>query len=186
MRTKLTVALAACALLVASPAVLSQSKDTKESSAKSEAKKGGLASQDRKYFDEMAQANLAEVQAGRLAQKKASSDDVKKFAQHMVEDHGKMLDEQRSMAKSKNVSLPKQPKKEQQSAMKKLERASGGEFDRAYMKQMVEDHEKALKLVQDAAKNAKDPELKQAAEKAAPEVQQHLDMAKQLTNRKSG
>ena len=43
-----------------------------------------------------------------------------------------------------------------------------------------------LKLVQDAAKNAKDPELKQAAEKAAPEVKQHLDMAKQLTNRKSG
>ena len=37
---------------------------------------------------------------------------MKKFAQHMVEDHGKMLQEQRTMAKSKGVSLPRQPKKE--------------------------------------------------------------------------
>jgi putative membrane protein len=186
MRTKITIALAACAVLAASPAVLAQSKDTKESSAKTESKKGGLAGQDRKYFQEIAQANLAEVETGRLAQKKASSDEVKKFAQHMVDDHGKMLDEQRSMAKSKSVSLPKQPKKEHQSALKKLEGASGGEFDRAYIEQMVKDHEKTLKLVQDAAKNAKDPELKQAAEKAAPEVQKHLDMAKQLAGKKSG
>jgi uncharacterized protein (DUF305 family) len=87
---------------------------------------------------------------------------------------------------SKSVSLPKQPKKEQQSALKKLEGASGSEFDRAYMQQMVEDHEKALKLVQDTAKNAKDAELKQAAEKAAPEVQKHFDMAKQIAGKKSG
>jgi putative membrane protein len=113
------------------PAVVAQSKDAKDASAKTEQKKGGLAGQDRKYFQEIAQANLAEVQAGRLAQKKASSDEVKKFAQYMVEDHGKMLEEQRSLAQSKGASLPKQPKKEHQSALKKLEGASGGEFDRA-------------------------------------------------------
>lgn len=43
--------------------------------------------------------------------------------------------------------------------------------------------EKTLKLVQDAAKNAKDPELKQAAEKAAPEVEKHLQMAKQISGK---
>jgi putative membrane protein len=175
MRTNLTIALA-CAALVASAGAAAQSKDAK----------GGLSGQDRKYFQEIAQANLAEVQAGKLAQKKASSDDIKKFAQHMVEDHGKMIEEQRAMAKAKNVSLPKEAKKEDQSALKKLEKASGAEFDRAYIEQMVKDHEKALQLVQDAAKNAKDPELKQAAAKAAPEIKQHLDMAKQVANKKSG
>ena len=196
MRTKLTLALIACAALVASPAVWSQSKDSKDASAKSEQKKdasaktdqkkGGLAGQDRKFFTEMAQANMAEVETGKLAQNKASSDEVKKYAAHMVEDHGKMLQEQQTMAKSKGVQLPKQPKKEHQSALKKLQGLSGEQFDRAYMEQMVKDHERTLKMLQDASKNAKDPELKQAAEKAVPDVQKHLQMAKQITDQKSG
>jgi putative membrane protein len=128
----------------------------------------------------------AEVEAGKLAQKKASSDEVKKFAAHMVEDHGKMLEEQRSMAKSKGAQLPAQPKNEHQSALKKLDGASGEQFDRAYMDQMVKDHEKTLKLVQETASKAKDPDLKQAAEKAAPEVQKHLELAKQIAGKKSG
>jgi putative membrane protein len=185
MRTKLTLALLASAALAASPVVLAQTKDnSKDSSAKTEQKKGGLAGKDRKYFKDIAEANMAEVETGKLAQNKASSDEVKKFAAHMVEDHGKMLSEQQTMAKSKGVELPKQPKKEHQAALKKLEGATGERFDRAYMDQMVKDHEKTLKLVQDAAKNAKDPELKQTAEKAAPDVQKHLEMAKQIAGNK--
>jgi putative membrane protein len=186
MRTKLTLALVACAALAASPAVFAQGKDSsRDASAKTEQKKGGLAGQDRKYFQEMAQANMAEVETGKLAQQKASSDDVKKFAEHMVEDHGKLLQEQRAMGKAKGVSLPKQPKKEHQSALKKLKSASGEAFDRAYMEQMVKDHEKTLKLLQEASKNAKDGALKQAAEKAAPEVEKHLQMAKQIVEKTS-
>jgi putative membrane protein len=185
MRTKLTLAVLASATLAASPLVFAQSKDSsKDASAKTQQKKGGLAGKDRKYFQDIAEANMAEVETGKLAQNKASSDDVKKFAAHMVEDHGKMLDEQQTMAKSKGVQLPKQPKKAHQAALKKLEGASGERFDRAYMDQMVKDHEKTLKLVQETAKNAKDPELKQAAEKAAPEVEKHLEMAKQISDKK--
>jgi uncharacterized protein (DUF305 family) len=56
------------------------------------------------------------------------------------------------------MQMPKQPNKEQ--------------FDRAFMSQMVKDHEKALKLAQDAAKNAKDAE-------------KHLQMAKQTSDKAS-
>ena len=67
-------------------------------------------------------------------------------------------------------------------ALEKLRKAKGEEFDRAYMSQMVKDHEKALKTVQQAAKNAKDPELKQMAQKAEPDIEKHLQMAKQLSD----
>src|SRR5688500_5349264 len=183
MRTKLTFAVITCSALLASPTLMAQTKDSTHASAKTEQKKGGLSGQDRKYFQEMAQANMAEVQTGKLAQQKASSEEVKKFAEHMVQDHGKLLQEQQSMAKTKGVSLPKQPKKEHQSALKKLQGASGSEFDRMYMEQMVKDHEKTLKTLQDAAKNAKDPEVRQAAEKAAPNVQKHLEMAKEIAGK---
>ena len=185
MRTKLTLALAACAALCVSSGGLAQSSDTKSTSTKSEQKKSSLDRADRKHFREIAQANMAEVQAGKVAQTKASSDEVKKFAQHMVDDHSKMLKEQESIAQSKGVSLPKEPARSEKSALKKLQSASGAQFDKSYMQQMVKDHQKALKLVQDTAKSAKDPELKQAAEQAAPEIQKHLDEAKEIAGKTS-
>ena len=91
--------------------------------------------------------------------------------------------ESRAMAKATGVALPKDLKKEHQSAMKKLKSASGEAFDRAYMEQMVKDHEKTLKLLQEVQKNAKDPALRQAAEKAAPEVEKHLVKAKEIAGK---
>jgi putative membrane protein len=185
MLTKIAVVLAALTLAAASPAVLAQSKQSSDKQSSRSQKEGSLAKDDQKRFRDMAQANMAEVQAGKLAQQQARSDEVKKFGEHMVEDHGKMLDEQQQMAQSKGLEMPKQPNKEQQSAMKKLQSAKDGQFDKAFMSQMVKDHEKSLKLARDAAKNAKDPELKAMAQKAEPDIQKHLQMAKQLSDQAS-
>ena len=133
-----------------------------------------------KHAHQIAQSDLAEVQAGKLGVSKASSPEVKKFAQSMVDDHGKHLSELRTMAKNKGMQLPSAPAKKHQNAMKKLESASGAEFDKLFMTQMVKDHEDALKLVQDTAKNAKDAELKADAEKTAPVIQKHLEEAKRI------
>jgi len=180
---KLTLALAACAGIALGHAASAQ-ESKKDSSAKQEAKKeakkSGLAKDDARMMREMAQSDLAEVQAGKVAAQKASSGEVKKFAQHMVDDHGKQLAEARDLAKKKNMQLPAQPMKKHQSAMKKLEQAAGQEFDKVFMQQMVKDHEDALKLAQNAAKNAKDKDLKAAAEKAVPVIQKHLEEAKKL------
>jgi putative membrane protein len=133
-----------------------------------------------KRANQIAQSDLAEVQAGKLGVSKASSPEVKKFAQSMVDDHGKHLSELRTMAKTKGMELPSAPAKKHQEALKKLQSASGAEFDKLFMTQMVKDHEDALKLVQDTAKNAKDAELKADAEKTAPVIQKHLEEAKRI------
>lgn len=172
MIPRLITLLAAFALGVAAPAFAQSKKDS-------------LAKQDQQYFRDIAQANMAEVQTGKLAEQQASSNNVKVFARDMVTDHGKMLEEQREMAKAKGVQMPKEPKKEHQAALQKLKKAKGEQFDRAYMSQMVKDHEKTLKLVQDTAKNAKDPELKAMAQKAAPDIEKHLQAAKELSDRAS-
>ena len=84
------------------------------------------------------------------------------------------------MAKTKGMQLPSAPAKKHQQAMKKLESASGAEFDKVFMQQMVKDHEEALKLVQNTAKSAKDPQLKADAEKTAPVIEKHLEEAKRI------
>ena len=152
-----------------------------------DAGKTSMTKQDAKLLEDLARANMAEVALGKLAEEKASSDDVKKFGKHMVDDHSKMLDRGEKIAKSKNVEPPSGPDKKQQASHKKLEGLSGEQFDRACMDQMVKDHEQALKLVKQAAQKASDPELKAMAKEAEPGVQEHLKMARELSSKaKSG
>ena len=194
MIPKLTVALAALALAGAVPAALAQStpqdkraqanqpQSGKQAQSSSQSKKGSLSKQDQQYFRDIAQANMAKVATGKLAQQQASSPQVKEFAEHMVKDHGQMIQEQQQMASAKGVQMPKQPKKEHQDALQKLKKAKSEQFDKAYMAQMVKDHQKTLKTVQQAAKNAKDPQLKAMAQKAQPDIEKHLQMAQQLAD----
>jgi putative membrane protein len=176
MKTTCAIA-AACAFLLAgftAPAAAQQSAD------KAKAQTSALSKSDQRHFEHLAQSNMAEIQTSKLAQSKASSDEVKQYGERMVEDHGKMLEQQRTMAKAKNVKLPVAPDDKHQAALKRLQGLSGQQFDRAYMEQMVQDHQAALRLVKDIAGKADDPELKAMGEKAVPEIQKHLEMAKQL------
>jgi putative membrane protein len=172
------VAVAALIAMAGSPSA----QDTKKEAKKEASKKGSLQGSDGKMVREIAQADMAEVAAGKLGASKAQSGEVKKFAQHMVDDHGKHLGEVRKMAKAKGVQLPATPAKKHQDAMKKLEQASGAQFDKAFMTQMVKDHEDALKLVQNTAKSAKDKDLKADAEKTAPVIEKHLEKAKSVAS----
>lgn len=171
------LALAASLLVAAWPLSALSQQDAKKSQQKTQKT---LSKEDRQRFQRLARDNMAEIELGKLAQQKAASPDVKKFGEHMVEDHGELLEEQKKLAEKKNVKMPQGPNKEQQQAKKKLEGLSGEKFDQAYMQQMVKDHEKALKLVQDTAKNARDPQLKQMAQKAAPDIKEHLQAARDL------
>src|SRR5258708_28181826 len=64
---------------------------------------------DKKFIKEAADGGLAEVELGQLAVEKASSNDVKKFGQRMVDDHSKANDELKQLAATKGVDLPQEP-----------------------------------------------------------------------------
>jgi len=138
-----------------------------------------LARKDKSFIEKAAQDSAAEVEAGKLAASKGSSDEVKKFGERMVQDHGKAADELKQLAQSKGIDVPDTADRKHQRAAKSLEKKSGAEFDRAYMSQMVKDHQDDLKAMQKAAKEAKDPDVKAFAEKTAGVIKEHLDMARQ-------
>ena len=167
---------AAAALCAFGPA----SAQTQDKGAPTEKSAQGESNRDAKHMKDLAIANMAEVETGKLALEKAQDPKVKEFAQHMVDDHGKMLEEVKSLAQSKNVELPSAPDAKHEKVMKKLQSASGADFDRQYMRAMVKDHRDALKLAQRTAKDAKDADLKAAAQKAAPEIRDHLKSAQQI------
>lgn len=132
---------------------------------------------DRKFMEKAAQHGMAEVQMGQLAQQKAASQQVKDFAGRMVADHTKANGELKSLASARGLQLPTQPDGDHQKKMAKMQDKSGAEFDKAYMKDMVDDHKKDVSEFRKQAKSAKDPELKAFASKTLPTLEEHLKIA---------
>jgi putative membrane protein len=148
-------------------------------------KTSNIADPDKKFMQDAARAGRAEVEAGKLASSKGSNDAVKKFGQQMAADHGKNNDELSQIAKSKGVTLPDAPDAAHQRALKKLQSASGSDFDASYSKQAgIKDHEAAKKLFSNEAKNGRDADLKAFAQKTLPTIDHHLEMARALPGAK--
>ncbi|MGZ3750159.1 MAG: DUF4142 domain-containing protein [Mucilaginibacter sp.] len=148
-------------------------KDTSHNAAVT----GGIAvdKDDAKFVTTAANDGMAEVNAGKMAQEKASSARIKSFAAMMVTDHSKAGDELAALAKTKNITLPAIPNDDAQKMAADLAKKSGKGFDKAYVDMMVDGHKKAVKLFEDAAKNCKDADLKAFAIKTLPTLKMHLD-----------
>ncbi len=137
----------------------------------------GKAGADERFVKEAAIGGMAEVELGKLAADKASSAEVKRFGQRMVDDHGKANDELKTLAGNKNIDLPTAPDAKSQSLMDRLSKLSGDAFDRAYMQEMVKDHRKDVNEFRDYAKSGKDPDIKAWAAKTLPTLEEHLKLA---------
>jgi putative membrane protein len=133
------------------------------------------------FMKQLAQANLSEIAAGKTAVSKAQSPDVKKFGQKMVDDHSKMLEDLRALAKKKDVALPQDANMKDMAQMKVMEHKSGAEFDKDFMEHMVKDHEKDVKDTENIAAKAKDPEFKAAVQKANAKIKEHLALAQSIS-----
>ena len=140
-----------------------------------------LSSGDEKALKDMAQANINEVAAAKIALNKAESSEVKAFAQKMVDDHGSALTKVQTVAKQKDVTLPTEPDAQHKAMADKLEKESGAAFDKMYMENAgTKDHKMVLSKLQSDAKNIKDPDVKALADAHTPVVEQHLKSAEQM------
>jgi predicted outer membrane protein len=146
-----------------------------------------LSSGDAGILKDMAMADMAEVEGGKLAQSKGQSAEVKAFGQQMIDDHTANLNEVKTLAQARNVTLPAEPDAKHKAMAAKLEKMSGADFDKAYMKQAgVQDHKTVHSKLMAASKKAKDAEVKALVEKTEPVVAQHLKSAQQMPAAKGG
>lgn len=141
---------------------------------------GNISKADQKHIMNIAMANMAEIEAARMAQTKSQSDQVKTYAQQMIDDHTKALSEVQQLAQSKGITLPTELDKQHKAKASKLASLSGEQFDKAYMAQSgVADHKKTHNLLRQAQKS-KDPDVKALASRMSPTVDQHLNTAQQM------
>lgn len=162
-----------------------KSEDSKEvAEEQNEAKLDTTALEDDSEFAvAAADGGMMEVKLGELAQTNAASADVKKFGQMMVTDHGKAGEELKTLAGQKNITLPASLSDDKQKHYDDLAKKKGKEFDKAYVSFMVDDHKEDISEFEEAAKDAKDPDVKAWAEGKLPTLKHHLEMAEALNKK---
>lgn len=135
---------------------------------------------EKKFIQMVGEGGRAEVELGRLAQEKASSDQVKQFGQRMADDHGKAGKELAELASRKGVTVPNEISGEHGRLRDRLARFQGSMFDKQYVKEMVKDHKKDVAEFRRMSKSAKDGELKAWVDKTLPTLEDHLRMVQDL------
>jgi putative membrane protein len=164
----------------------SASSDSTASASGKSASGKTLGKNDQNMMRELAYANISEIEAGKLAQTKSQNDQVKQFAQKMIDDHTKAMEELQTLAQAKGVTLPKEPDAKHKAAAKMMSALSSEKFDKQYMAQGgLRDHRNTHKLLSRMQDRATDPDLKALASKTTPVVDQHLKMAQDMAGAKS-
>lgn len=123
---------------------------------------------------------MLEVKLGKLATEKAKSADVKKFGEMMVKDHSKANKALKAAATAAGFEVPAKLMDEHEKKLDMLKALPGEEFDRAYSKDMLKDHQEDVAMFARASKELKSKELKDFAAKTLPTLKEHLEMAKKL------
>jgi putative membrane protein len=138
-----------------------------------------LADTDRAFIKMAASTGQAEIQLEKLAAERADSSEMRDFATRLEKDHTqadlellKILDPQHI-----NVSRDMEP---YQAVAAELTMLRGIEFDRAYLRHMVKEHEEAVAQFAAEAKEERNPELKAYAAEVLPTLQEHLQLARDL------
>jgi putative membrane protein len=124
--------------------------------------------------------NIAEVQLGKLAAEKGSSQQVKQFGQRMVNDHATANDELKAIAGKKNITLPTAIDAKHKAEYDRLSKLSGEAFDREYIRGMVEGHQEVLADFRQQSQSGQDAEVKAFAAKTLPTIEAHLEQAQSI------
>lgn len=135
---------------------------------------------DQEFMEEAAFGGLMEVELGRYAQQAAQNPRVKNFAAMMVKDHSKANDELKALAAQKNIVLPTTLDDKHMDKINDLKEKRGAEFDKDYIKEMVDDHEKDVDKFKRHAENGNDSDIKAFAAKTLPILLMHQDSAKRI------
>ncbi len=131
-------------------------------------------SPDQSFYKNLAEGGIAEVEAGKLAQSKGSTQAVKDFGAMMVKDHSAANDKLKTLASGEGIDLPTTSSTSQMASKAKLELLSGDSFDKAYIKNQISAHRQTVSLLKKEVSSGQDAKAKAFATEVLPTVTGHL------------
>jgi putative membrane protein len=138
------------------------------------------------FVEDASAKGVAEIEAGKLAQEKGTSADVKAFAAMMIKDHTVANEKLKTLAGQKNLEVSTDAQLMDKAKSMILELRSAKSFDQAYANNQVKAHEATIEIFQDEVKNGDDADLKAFATQTLPKLKAHLTEAKALAKAHGG
>jgi putative membrane protein len=126
-------------------------------------------------------SNQMEVAAGKLAQEKGQSKDVKAFGKTLVTDHSAADKKVMALAKQEKIDLPADAP--MPADMDKMKTMSGAEFDKMFASHMLDDHKKDIAEAKSARDTTADAKLKALLTATIPVLEKHRDIAQKLVDK---
>jgi putative membrane protein len=136
------------------------------------------------FVPKAAASDMFEIAAAKLALKRSTNPEVKKFAQMMIDGHTKSTAGlKKALTDSgSTVALPTDLPDNLKGELDDLNKADAKDFDKKYADSQVDAHNDTLNIMQRYAQDGDVPALKAFAAQVAPVVQEHLNMAEGLKN----
>ena len=131
------------------------------------------------FLIKSADARMMDAQVGLLAIEKGSNSTIRDFGQRMMNDHSVLLEKIKKLAIQRNISLPDQISSRKVDVHRNLSDENGREFDRTFIKMIIADHERDLKLFKKAAEY-NDPDVSAFAKRYLPLIQADLQKIKKI------
>jgi putative membrane protein len=142
--------------------------------------RAAVTGEDKKFLATASQGGMNEIKLSQLAEKQATSPEVKAFAHKMVVEHEALASQMKPFADAWGIEAPSGPDADHQGELDKLSGLSGADFDKEYMNAMVKDHHDALNLFQHEAATTTDAKFKRAVMRGESMVAAHTHMADSL------
>lgn len=135
---------------------------------------------DQNFMQKASYSNNDEVDAGTLADAKASNSAVMMFGQMMVTDHGTAENDLRSVASMVSVTIPTTPDSVHMAMKAQLQALSGSAFDSTFLHAQSTDHQTTINLFQSEIANGNNTSVKNYANKYLPKIEMHKRVADSL------
>ncbi len=136
---------------------------------------------EKEFLSRAIAAEIAEVKFAEYAAKHAHSEDVRKLAQTLADDHTKIREALLGQAKKHRLAVVEGLEKSHRDEYARLSKLDGAAFDREYLRWVANAHERTSKLYKKWAKDASDEDIRAAAGRALQRVQDHQSLVKKLS-----
>lgn len=140
---------------------------------------GAVAHDDEKFLERAALAAMTEVRLGELAIQRTETQVVRDFARRMIVAYSQSSKEVKELADHKGVSCPAELDEKHQEIVERLAELTGTDFDRAYMAEMVEIHEREIKAFESQGAKGGDRDIRKWVSRTLPKLREHLQLARE-------
>lgn len=144
-------------------------------------KQGSLHQKDMKFMMLANSSNMMELELSQIAAERATNQAVKDFATMMVQHHTTTGQEMKQLLSGKGAMIPDTAMlARHRNRINTLQNMQGADFDKAYMRIMVDAHEEDVDEYEDETKDARDADIRAFATRMMPTLRTHYDKAKEV------